>query len=69
MTSIPKTSFSSPSSPGDAIAVLVLVETSATMMDYWDDVKKFYLPTLLDTLRLSNPSVSVRNLLFVLWGY
>ncbi len=60
MNTIPSsTSFYSPSSPGDAIAVLVLVDTSASMINCWDDVKKNYLPPLLDTLRLNNPRVSV----------
>lgn len=44
-------SFSALTSPGDAIAVLVLVETSAAMRAFWDDVKAAYLPVLLDTLR------------------
>ena len=44
-------SFSALTSPGDAIAVLVLVETSGVMLNYWDEVKNFYLPVLLDTLR------------------
>ncbi|KAH8105161.1 hypothetical protein BXZ70DRAFT_919614 [Cristinia sonorae] len=53
MTSLvsPSSSFSALTSPGDAIAVLVLVETSGAMSNYWEEIKGFYLPVLLDTLR------------------
>ncbi|TCD61984.1 hypothetical protein EIP91_007648 [Steccherinum ochraceum] len=52
-------SFSALSSPGDAIAVLVLVESSSQMIRYWDDVKTFYLPKLLDTLRNAHDAKTI----------
>lgn len=52
-------SFSALTTSEDAIAVLVLVETSGLMLSYWDEVKTFYLPVLLDTLRNAHNAKTV----------
>ncbi|CAL1702498.1 unnamed protein product [Somion occarium] len=61
MTTLPPSmSFASSTASCDAIAVLVLIETSGMMHGLWDNVRAYYLPLLLDTLRSSNPSISMR---------
>ena len=44
----------------DAVAVLVLIESSGMMQTLWEHIAEYYLPLLLNTIRSSNRSVSVR---------
>ncbi|KAI0631385.1 hypothetical protein C8Q77DRAFT_1218892 [Trametes polyzona] len=52
-------SFAVPAMPGDALALLVLVEDSAQMAAKWPDVRDSYLPLLLEHLRAADPSVQI----------
>ncbi|KAL4247348.1 hypothetical protein ABKN59_007448 [Abortiporus biennis] len=53
-------SYFSPTSSGDAIMALVLIESSAAMVSYWNDIRKYYLPYLLNAIRVGNPHLSMR---------
>ena len=50
-----------PAQQGDSLAILVLIENSAAMVDRWPDLRDRYLPTLLGTVRKVNPVVPVRD--------
>ena len=50
-----------PAQQGDSLAILVLIENSAAMIDRWPDLRDRYLPTLLGTVRKVNPVVPVRD--------
>lgn len=45
--------------PGEAVATLVLIENSESMIPLWPDLQDHHLPTLLGTMRLANPIVPV----------
>ncbi len=54
-------SFSLLNSPGDTIVALVLLEGSCLMLQYWHEIRTYYLPVLLGEIRASNPSTAVRS--------
>ena len=56
---IPEAIFK-PVVPGEAVAILVLIENSQAMVQAWSDLRDHHLPTLLGTMRLANPAVPVR---------
>lgn len=66
MSTPSSTSFVAPTSSPDAVAVLVLIESSGMMHSLWDNIRAYYLPSLLNSIRPSNPAVAVRRLLAVL---
>ena len=48
-------------SPHDASFVLVLIEASRDILNYWDDVRAHYLPILLDAVQAGNRNRPVRR--------
>ncbi|CCM06903.1 uncharacterized protein FIBRA_09214 [Fibroporia radiculosa] len=59
-SSSPSLQFASQASPGDPVSVLILVEDSQAMAANWPDVRTYYLPKLLDSLRTADLSVPMR---------
>ncbi|GBE86049.1 hypothetical protein SCP_0805730 [Sparassis crispa] len=60
MAEQPSASFARPNMPGDPVSVMVLVEDSLTMLAKWDAIRDFYLPTLLESLRIADLTVPMR---------
>jgi hypothetical protein len=60
MSAPPPPGLFKPAQQGDSLAILVLIENSAAMIDRWPDLRDRYLPTLLGTVRKVNPVVPVR---------
>ncbi|PSR74542.1 hypothetical protein PHLCEN_2v9719 [Hermanssonia centrifuga] len=56
-------SFSLLNSPGDTIVALVLLEGSSLMLQYWHEIRTYYLPVLLGEIRASNPTTAMN----VIW--
>ncbi|PCH34863.1 hypothetical protein WOLCODRAFT_165876 [Wolfiporia cocos MD-104 SS10] len=52
--------FASPSSPGDPLSVIILVEDSRAMAVSWTHIRQYYLPPLLETLRRADVTVPMR---------
>ncbi|KAH9943594.1 hypothetical protein B0H21DRAFT_748599 [Amylocystis lapponica] len=52
--------FSRPAMTGDPVSVLVLVEDSQAMAGKWVEIRDYYLPTLLGSLRMADTSVPMR---------
>ena len=61
MSASPPQGLFKPAQQGDSLAILVLIENSAAMIDRWPDLRDHYLPTLLGTVRKVNPVVPVRD--------
>jgi len=61
MSASPPQGLFKPAQRGDSLAILVLIENSAAMIDRWPDLRDHYLPTLLGTVRKVNPVVPVRD--------
>ena len=61
MSAPPPPGLFKPAQQGDSLAILVLIENSAAMIDRWPDLRDRYLPTLLGTVRKVNPVVPVRG--------
>ena len=59
MAASPPPGLFKPAQQGDSLAILVLIENSAAMVDRWPDLRDRYLPTLLGTVRKVNPVVPV----------
>ncbi|KAH9984354.1 hypothetical protein BJV77DRAFT_196765 [Russula vinacea] len=55
MSAPPPPGLFKPAQQGHSLAILVLIENSATMMPRWPDLRDHYLPTLLGTVRKVNP--------------
>lgn len=51
--------FSRPTNPGDPVSVVVIVEDSRAMAGKWVDVRDYYLPMLLESLRVADMTVPV----------
>jgi hypothetical protein len=60
MSASPPPGLFKPAQQGHGLAILVLIENSATMIGRWPDLRDHYLPTLLGTVRKVNPVVPVR---------
>lgn len=60
MSASPPPGLFKPAQQGHSLAILVLIENSATMIGRWPDLRDHYLPTLLGTVRKVNPVVPVR---------
>jgi hypothetical protein len=60
MSAPPPPGLFKPAQQGHSLAILVLIENSATMMARWPDLRDHYLPTLLGTVRKVNPVALVR---------
>jgi hypothetical protein len=60
MSASPPPGLFKPAHQGHSLAILVLIENSAAMIDRWPDLRDRYLPTLLGTVRKVNPVVPVR---------
>ena len=59
MTSFPSHPFGSPDAPASTTVVLVLVEDSPSMYNYWSELQSYYLPTLLSALQEATPDAPV----------
>ena len=59
MASLHSHTFASPDSPGATTAVLVLLESSPAMYNYWPELQAYYLPMLLGALHESSGEVPV----------
>lgn len=60
MSAPPPPGLFKPAQQGDSLAILVLIENSAAMIDRWPDLRDRYLPTLLGTVRKVNPVVPIQ---------
>src|SRR6266404_134418 len=61
MSASPPPALFKPAQQGHSLAILVLIENSAAMVDRWPDLRDHYIPTLLGTVRKVNPVVPVRD--------
>jgi hypothetical protein len=61
MSASPPPGLFKPAQQGHSLAILVLIENSASMIGRWPDLRDRYLPTLLGTVRKVNPVVPVRH--------
>lgn len=48
-----------PVTPGQAVAILLLIENSGHMVPRWPDLRDRVLPTLLGNIRIANQGVPV----------
>ncbi|KAF8465140.1 hypothetical protein DFH94DRAFT_783878 [Russula ochroleuca] len=60
MSASPPPGLFKPAQQGHSLAILVLIENSATMIGRWPDLRDHYLPTLLGTVRKVNPVVPIQ---------
>jgi hypothetical protein len=50
-----------PTSPGEAVAVMLVIENSGPMAPRWTDLRDRVLPNLLGALRIANQGVRVSS--------
>jgi hypothetical protein len=65
-TTIGSSTVFKPANPGQAVAVLLLIENSGQMATRWPDLRDRVLPTLLGNVRIANQGVPVSSPLCVL---